>query len=190
MRMPFILTTLLVTTVLLVGMPMPATASKTAGAVFDREIHAGPHRLVLRGAGVLNYLVFIKAYAAAFYLSETVASKDALTDVPKRLEIEYFHDISAGDFAHATIESIRNNTGAARFERLKPHIAAFNAFYRNVSRGDRYAVTYTPGQGLVLLLNGAPLGAVANEEFAAAFFGIWLGESPLDENLKRRLLGR
>ena len=50
------------------------------------------------------------------------------------------------------------------FQRLKPKIDEFNALYRDVKTGDRYALTYVPGKGTTLLWNGQPLGTVADED--------------------------
>ena len=54
--------------------------------------------------------------------------------------------------------------------------------------GDRYALTYLPGEGTELAKNGVRLALVPGEEFAEAYFGIWLGEAPLDRNLRDQLL--
>jgi hypothetical protein len=155
---------------------------------FNREIRAAGNVLTLRGCGLLRYMVFIKAYVAAFYLPERIRSEDALGDVPKHLEIEYFHDINAQDFAKATTSSISRNVSLTTFQQLKPKIDEFNALYRDIAPGDRYALTYVPGQGTTLSWNGQPLGTVAGEDFAMGLFGIWIGPNPLDSDLKRILL--
>ena len=85
---------------ILSGVSAAAQAATVEGVTFSREVRAGDSTLMLRGYGLLRYMVFIKAYVAAFYLPERIRSEDALGDVPKHLEIEYFHDIPAQDFAH------------------------------------------------------------------------------------------
>jgi hypothetical protein len=159
------------------------------GVDFKREFRVNDETLALRGYGLLRYMIFIKAYVAAFYLPESVRSEDALMDVPKHLEIEYFHPIVAPDFAKATSASISQNTSLVTYQGLKPRIDELNALYRDIAPGDRYALTYMPGRGTTLSWNGQPLGTVAGREFAAALFGIWLGSNPLDSNLKDLLLG-
>jgi hypothetical protein len=62
--------------------------------------------------------------------------------------------------------------------------------YRDVKPGDRYALTYVPGVGTELALNGTRLGTVAGADFAAAVFAIWLGPKAIDDSLKTQLLGR
>ena len=63
------------------------------------------------------------------------------------------------------------------------------ALYRDVEPGDRYALTFAPGRGTQLLLNGAPLGSIDGDDFAAAVFAIWLGADPIDRGFRDRLLG-
>jgi hypothetical protein len=174
---------------ILSGVSAAPQAATVEGVTFSREVRAGDSTLPLRGYGLLRYMVFIKAYVAAFYLPEAIRSEDALGDVSKHLEIEYFHDINAQDFAKATSSSISRNVSLMTFRRLQPKIDEFNALYRDVKAGDRYALTYVPGKGTTLLWNGQPRGTVAGEDFAVGLFGIWIGANPLDSDLRRLLLG-
>lgn len=145
--------------------------------------------LPLRGTGLLKYLLFIDAYVAAFYLQEEVRAQDALGDVPKRLEIQYFQAIKAKDFAASTSKFIADNQDPETVARLQPKIEEINNLYVDVKPGDRYALTYTPGKGTGLSLNGVTRGIIPGREFAAAIFSIWLGSKPIDKELKKQLLG-
>jgi len=51
----------------------------------------------------------------------------------------------------------------------------------------RYALTYRPGRGTGSRSNGKPLVLVEGDDFAAAYFSIWLGKKPIDEDLKNEL---
>ncbi|MBK9111219.1 MAG: chalcone isomerase family protein [Nitrospira sp.] len=53
--------------------------------------------------------------------------------------------------------------------------------------GDRYGLTYLPGVGTELALNGERKGIVEGADFAAAYFAIWLGPDPINEALKEGL---
>ena len=79
---------------------------------------------------------------------------------------------------------------ADTFASLEEPINRFNTFYRDVRPGDRYALTYLPGLGIELALNGERLGIIEGEELASAIFAIWFGDNPADESLKLELLGR
>jgi len=168
---------------------LPAAAAELVEGVSFPELHETRWgELRLTGTGLLRWY-FLDAYVAALYLEPGQPAMEVLSDVPKRLVIEYFHGIDAEDFARATIDRVLANVGEAEFERLRPGIEELNALYRDVRPGDRYALTYVPGVGTELSLNGQALGTVSGSALARAVFAIWLGEVPLDRELKAELLG-
>jgi hypothetical protein len=117
-----------------------------------------------------------------------VSPQQVLDDVPKRLEIQYFWSIGAEDIVEAGTRGIEANVDEADLAGLRDRIDVMNRLYEDVAPGDRYALTYLPGVGTELSLNGSAKGVVVGADFAKAIFSIWLGETPLDESLKRRLL--
>jgi hypothetical protein len=173
---------------LLLAAPAARAAQVVEGVRFAASLVAGDASLALRGASLLRYRVVIRAYVAALYLPPEIPSARALDDVPKRLEIEYFWAIRAADFARATDTGIARNVDEAKLAQLRPRIDALSALYRDVEPGSRYAITYVPGRGTELALDGDRLGLVEGADFAAALFAIWLGDEPLDAGLKDRLL--
>jgi hypothetical protein len=177
----------LICSLLLVAAPAPA--AEIEGVSFRDRIAVGGVELVLNGTGLVRYRYFFKVYVAALYLGSGVAATEQAGDVPKRLEIQYFYEIGAKDFAASTWKGIAANVGEPVLERLRPKIEQLNALYRDVKPGDRYALTYLPDTGTELALNGRRLGLIPGSEFAAAVFAIWLGDSPLDPSLKESLLG-
>ena len=144
--------------------------------------------LALRGYGLLHYRIFFKAYVAALYLGQDVPSNSVLSDVPKRLEIEYFWSIAGTDFGPAGEEILKENVPEETFASLRSRLEQINALYIDVKPGDRYALTYVPGVGTELALNGNPRGIIEGADFAAAYFAIWLGPQSLDNSLKAKLL--
>lgn len=166
------------------------TGIEVEGVTFAPDVHSGGHHLLLHNAGLLRYRVVIKAYVAALYLGAGVSPAAALDDVPKRLEAEYFWALAGEDFGPATREGMRRNVDAATLAALQPRLDRFAALFVDVQPGDRYALTYLPGLGTELALNGRPLGTIPGADFAAALFAIWLGPHPLDRDLKQALLAR
>jgi hypothetical protein len=174
----------------LLGGSAPAAAVTIEGAAFPEALRtSGNADLTLHRASLLRYLRFLKVYVAALYLAPGADPSRVLEDVPKRLEIQYLRSFTADQFRKATEVKIAENVDAETLERLRPRIDELNALYRNVEQGDRYALTYLPGKGTELSYNGRPLGRVEGAEFASAVFSIWLGSAPVDEGLKRELLG-
>ena len=179
--------TLLRSAIFLLLVAFPADARTIEGIRFPEAVEAGSREMRLQGAGLLRYKVIFRGYVAALY--QQAPRPDAEAPSAKRLEIEYFWDIPAGEFQKATVEGMRKNSDPENFAKLRQQIDTFNQFYRDIESGDRYSLTYLPERGTELALNGEPLGTMPGEDFARALFGIWLGEQPLDETLKKKLLG-
>ena len=165
-------------------------SAEIEGVRFPEQLQMGEAQLQLRGAGLLRYRTIIKAYVAALYLDEGTRSEEILGENARRLEIEYFWSIPADRFAKATIDGMSRNVDTMTLESLKARIVAFNEFYEDVKSGDRYSITYVPGRGTELALNGEAKGSIEGADFAAALFSIWFGPNPLDEKLRRELLAQ
>lgn len=163
-------------------------AAKIEGVEFEERITTGDRLLELKSLGLLRYRVFFKGYVAALYLEPGADSATALEAVPKRLELEYFWDIGGEKFGPVAESALERNLDERSFERLRPQIETLHQSYQDVKPGDRYALTYIPGEGTELAKNGVRLALVPGEEFAEAYFRIWLGESPLDRDLRDQLL--
>lgn len=174
----------------LLAAPAAASSVQHHGVRFASQLRAGDAVLRLQGVALLRYRVVLKVYVAALYLGKDVGPEAVLGDVPRRLEIEYLWSIPADAFARATRDGIARNVDAETFAALGDRIERLAGLYADVEPGDRYALTYLPGVGTELSLNGRLLGLVEGADFAAAVFSIWLGESPLDASLKADLLGR
>lgn len=175
----------------LAGIPSNAESATIEGVEFPDTIQlaSDPDRtLQLHGLGLLRYRVVFRGYVAALYLPEGVSGDRALGDVPRRLELSYFWSIGADDFAEAANQILARDLDEAQLETLRPRIDSLHRSYRDVNPDDRYALTYIPGIGTELRLNGELLATIPGEDFARAYFGIWLGERPLDEGLRKDLL--
>jgi hypothetical protein len=168
--------------------PLSARAVTVEGVSFAPEARIGDTAVPLRNAALLRYLFVLKAYVAALYLPADVAPTQVLADVPKRLEIGYLVAIRGEDFDKGAAPVLRRNLSPADLERLQGRLDRLNAAYRDVQPGDRYALSYLPGRGTELSLNGTPLVTIEGADFAAAYFGVWLGREPIDAGLKKSLL--
>ena len=182
------LTFALVLTLLAAFAPAPAQTAEIEGVKFNNTYNTEGKNLRLTGVGLLRYWGF-KAYTGALYLEEGASPEAALSDKAKRIELEYFRAIKGKDFGPATDKSIAKNVDARTFERLRPQIEYHNSLYQDVQPGDRYSLTYIPGRGTELALNGEPIGVIEGAEFAQAVFSIWLGANPINDSFKKQILG-
>lgn len=169
-------------------MPWVMASSVTEkGEAFERTVEEHGQRYHLIGSGVFRYMIWT-AYAGAYYQLEDETQPQPLVDIPRRLELAYFHAIEASDFAEATTETLQKSLTAYEFSQLEAEIETFNQSYQNVEPQDRYVLSWD-GDTLRLVLNGDTLFEGGDAELASAMFGIWLGERPLGEDFRDALLG-
>jgi hypothetical protein len=168
--------------------PHLVSARMIENITFADSTDIGGTNVPLRNVALLRYMKIIKVYVTALYLPAGVKAEDVLTDVPKRLELSYMIAIKGTDFGKGAAPTLERNQTPAELARLQARIDRINTAYRDVRPGDRYSLTYLPGRGTELALNNRPLLTIEGADFAAAYFGIWLGRSPFDEGLKRNLL--
>jgi hypothetical protein len=161
------------------------------------QIVLGKSDLPLMGTGVATYLWF-NVYDAALYAPARTSAANILdATTPKVLVLSYHHAVSVADIVKASWKALDEQyTGAAR-QRLKPKIDALQAAMQDVKPGDRYELTWQPATDeaasplpatLHLIYNGKSLFTSPDADLAQAYFGIWLGETPLSPQLKADLL--
>jgi len=177
--------------VLLLLLPLwqPVWSATIEGVTFAESRRVDGAKLVLVGTGLQRHLIIYKVCVAGLYLPAGSQPASVLKNVPKRLEIHYFHRIRAAQFATLTRKGIRENTTAAEYARIGPQLNRFVAAYKTVRPGDRYELTYRPGKGVTLSLNGTARISVKGAEFSKALYSVWLGKRPVTQDLKEGLLG-
>ena len=174
---------------LLLSLPAMATV-RISGIDFAPSVTVGEAEIPLRGGGLFRYAVVFRVYAGALYAPPGIAGEDILSaDVPKRLELHYLLDISADDFRKSGLAFLEKQQRPEELAALADRLEAFNAAYRDVGEGDRYALEYDPETGTRLLKNGEELVRVPGLDFARAYFGIWLDpQQPLSSSFRDDLL--
>ena len=173
---------------LLLCQPINGAARTVEDVSFQESVSIDNRQVPLRGAALLRWLKIFKVCVAALYLPENVPANEVLADIPKRLEISYLVDIPGPDFGKGAEAVLERHHSASELARLRSRIDQLNAAYRDVKPGDRYALTYVPDQGTELSYNGQPLITIQGADFAAAYFGIWLGKDPIDKDMRSRLI--
>lgn len=159
------------------------------GVSFEQRRQVVDVELQLNGAALLTWAVFFDVYVGAFYLPEGQPGSRWTEDVPKLLEISYLRKFKAEDFSSSSDKLLRDNLPPQEYQALADRLNQFYQLFRDINEGDRYSLAYHPTIGTELRLNGEPLGSVAGHDFAVAYFGIWIGPTPISENFRDRLLG-
>ncbi len=180
--------------VLYLAMSLVANAATVAGVPVDDTVRVGPTTLVLNGAGKRTKLIF-DVYVAGLYLP---ARKTGDTDVlgepgPKRLSMTLMRNLSAGQLTDALREGLSRNNTAAQLAPLQAQIdtlVATMAAAGPAKTGDVLTLDFLADGTTRIGRNGQPQGnPIPGVDFQRALLGVWLGANPVQEDLKKALLG-
>ena len=170
-----------------------AQAAEVEGVRLEDKVQVESREVVLNGAG-LRKRVFFKVYVIGLYLPEKKNDAQAVLQLagPKRAAIHMLRDVSADTFTEALVEGLRENHSEADFRKLEPRakeLADIMAEVKEAKKGMTIALDWT-GSETRLLVDGKPTGKpIAGEDFYRALLRIWLGDHPVQNDLKKALLG-
>lgn len=178
---------------LLLGLAVSASATAEPGQLAearDRDVESAllamQPDLRIAGQGTLR-LLGLRIYRARLFVGPGGLPADALTGNPYSLDLRYARDFRGVDIARRTreeMEKLGRGTPSER-ERWQSRLAAL---LPDVHEGDHLTGLYQPGIGTTFLFNGQRLGQVNGDEFARAFFSIWLDPQTSAPAVRRALL--
>ena len=179
---------------ILLSIAFPAFAAEVAGVKLDDKVRIANSELALNGAG-LRKRAFFQVYAIGLYLPEkkTVAADAVAVTGPKRVAIHMLRDVDAGQFTDALTDGMKDNHSEADMKALDPRIkqlAAIMSEMKEAKKGMRITLDWVPAAGTQVTVDGKATGLpIAGEDFYRALLKIWLGENPVQDDLKKALLG-
>jgi hypothetical protein len=176
--------------VLLSVLAFPAWGAEVAGVRIDDKARVGGSELSLTGAG-LRKRVFFQVYAIGLYVQDRKADPIAQSG-PKRVQIHMLRDVGADTFNDALVEGIRANHSEAQVQALDSRIKQLRATIAELKEANKgmTLVLDWDGNATQLGIDGKPAGSpIPGEDFYAALLRIWLGEKPVQDDLKKSLLG-
>ena len=168
---------------------VPALAGELNGVKMEDSITVDGKALKLNGMGQRKKVVF-KVYVAGLYLENPTsdANKIIAADETRRVDMSMQRNLEKEKITEAIRDGIAKNSkdkAAALEERLKKLTAAVP----DLKEGQVLSITYVPGKGTTLKGGTAGEVTVEGKDFADALFQVWLGQSPVDDGLKKGMLG-
>lgn len=173
----------------------PALSAELAGTHIDDRASVAGNELVLNGAG-LRTRFMLKVYTIGLYLPKRSESPvSAITGAgAKRIQITTLRDLSADDFANALIDGVRKNHAEADLVSLQGRLDEFRTTLlgiRAAPNGTQIRIDWLPASGTRLSIGNETRGKdIPGEDFFRALLRIWIGDKPVDEDLKNALLGK
>jgi len=171
-----------------------ASAAEIAGVRIDDKTRVANAELALNGAG-LRKRVFFQVYAIGLYLPQKSSSAAEVPQQPgpKRVAIHMLRDVGADQFTAALVDGMRPNHDEATMKALEPRVARLGAILgemKEAKKGMVILLDLVPGAGTQVSVDGKPSGKpIEGEDFYRALLRIWLGDKPVQDDLKKALLG-
>ena len=186
--------TRLIGALVFLAIAFPASGAEVAGVRIEDKDRVANAELTLNGAG-LRKRAFFQVYAIGLYLPQkkTAAAEAVAAAGPKRVAIHMLRNVDAQSFTGALADGIRDNHGEAEAKGLEPRVKQLGAIMAELGEakeGMRITLDWSPPAGTVVTVNGKATGnPIAGEDFYRALLRIWLGDNPVQADLKKALLG-
>jgi Chalcone isomerase-like len=175
---------------LLAALASPALAAEVAGVKIDDKTRVADTELSLTGAG-LRRRAFFQVYAIGLYVRDR-KSDPIVQPGPKRVQIHMLRDVGADTFTEALADGIKANHTEAEAQAFASRVKQLGDTIARIGearKGMTIALDWS-GSATQVMVDGKPAGApIEGEDFYRALLKIWLGEKPVQDDLKRALLG-
>ena len=168
-------------------------AKEIAGVKLADTVQLGGSSLVLNGAGVRTKIIF-KVYVAGLYVAQKqTTAGTVLTDTnPQRVALHMLRELSDEKLLSAFNEAIEANHTSAELSALSVSLKQMADIFhqvKEVKEGDVITLDYVAASGTQISVNATPRGTIAGDAFHRALLKIWLGNKPVQDDLKKSLLG-
>lgn len=169
------------------------TQLEVNGVTVPRKIEVQNKTMQLNGAGGRSKM-WLEVYVQALYLSQLSQDPkfiiDSDTEMAIRIEITSAM-VSSNKLTKAMNAGFEKSAGS-NLEELRPRIEDFKTLLSDVIKEkDVFILWYNPlDQTVSVIKNDVSKGKIPGFDFKKALFGIWLSDKPVDETLKKHLLGQ
>lgn len=166
-----------------------AAAGELKGVKMADTMNVGGKDLKLQGMGLRTKALF-KVYVAGLYLetANTDPDKIVASDTVRRVEMTMMRDLGKDKIVSAINEGIEKNS-KDKMASLKERLDKFAGAIPDLKEGQILSITYVPGKGTSVKGAGGAELTVEGKDFADAILLVWLGKNPVDDDLKKGMLG-
>lgn len=169
-------------------------AKELAGVEIEEVVNLslGGEKLTLKGAAVRNN-ARQSVYVGGLYLQNDAESvAEILENEGAKRFVLYCQNstIKPDALIRALNLGITANHSEDELVSLAPMIDEFNNLWNSeIHEGDKVWIDFLPDRGTVVTINGDEKGVIPGKLFYSAFLKTWLGDKPINADMKKQLLG-
>lgn len=154
---------------------------------FERTTVIDGEKYILQGTAIHKHWGF-KVYSAAFYTQKNVSTiEEALSAINKLLVLKYHRDVKKNQIIENSDYILEKNPKYNR-EEINPELIQLYSHYRNVTKGDSFALLFVKKSDTTLLFNDEEKVSVKGLNFQKAYFGIWLSKYSVGTEFTEKLI--
>ena len=161
------------------------------GVKLADKVAVGGQDLVLNGAGIRTKAIF-KVYVGSLYVPAKAADlAGVLAKGPRRVQMNLLRNLSADDLVNALVDGLKEANSEQEVAAVKPQVdqmVTIMKAFGEVKEGNVVTLDFVDGATLIGF-NGAAKGTIPGEPFNKALTKIWLGDKPVQADLKKAMLG-
>src|SRR5258706_5406992 len=169
---------------------VPAGAASLSGVTLRDKAELKGQSLVLNGMAVRTKY-FIKIYVAGLYVAEKEksAAKILAADSPRRQVMHFLYSVTKAQMCDAWNDGLAANVPNAPAE-VKKEFTTLCSWMEPIEKGKELVLTYVPGEGAQVEVNGKVKGTLTGKPTADAVLSTWIGPKPdPGQDFKKALLG-
>jgi hypothetical protein len=174
-----------------IAFSMAASAAEVGGVKLDDKMSVGGQDLVLNGAGIRTKVVF-KVYVASLYLPQKATDlQGALAKGPRRIQMNLLRTLSADQLSDALVDGLNESSTSEQLAGVKAQtdqLVSIMKAFKEVKEKDVVTLDFVDGATRIGW-NGEAKGTIAGDAFNQALSRIWLGDKPVQADLKKAMLG-
>jgi hypothetical protein len=178
----------------------PLVAQEIAEPKSGVKFAAKTGEMSLLGTGLRTRTIAkVKVYAAGLYVADAALSGPLAAHKGKTATPAFYKDLVWGDFDKQIVMKFTRGVstdqirGAFRDSLVGADSSKLNLFlgyFGDTKEGDEYVFTWKQGGTLESKIAGLNKPPINDKNFAAAVFSIWLGDKPIQEDMKKGLVAR
>lgn len=183
----------LLSVALLISIPCLAQAIQVKGVDIAPQVtqSVSKQTLVLNGTGVRTKFVF-SIYVGALYLTKQSKDPGQIMSNPdsKRIYMHFLYDrIEKEKMVNGWLSGFEDNMDEVSFGKLKPKIDQFNQAFGDTVKGDVVIIDFIDDKETIVNINQQEKTRIPGGDFQKALLSVWLGKEPVDNDLKKAMLG-
>jgi hypothetical protein len=171
--------------------PAFAFAATLADVTLDDKVVVNGQTLSLNGISVRKKF-FIKVYVGGLYLTAKSSNPATIlaADSPRRMTMHFLYGVSKDQMCDAWSEGLEANTPNASAE-VKTAFKTLCSWMEPIPKGNRLVLTYVPGTGTTVEINGKAKGTLPGKATSDAIVSTWIGPKPaMGDDFKNAILGK